>query len=51
MRTHGWSGSAPASDEEAVERILTAARNAIANMQLDDVMADTDDVIDDEGLA
>ncbi|NLU64522.1 TetR/AcrR family transcriptional regulator [Rhodococcus sp. HNM0563] len=30
MRTHGWSGTAPADDTEAVERILTAARTAIA---------------------
>jgi AcrR family transcriptional regulator len=29
MRTHGWSGSAPASDEEAVARILAAASKAI----------------------
>ncbi|WP_227982083.1 TetR/AcrR family transcriptional regulator [Nocardia spumae] len=29
MRTHGWSGAAPADDEEAVERILAAARTAI----------------------
>ncbi|MCT7657713.1 TetR/AcrR family transcriptional regulator [Mycobacterium deserti] len=29
MRTHGWSGSAPATDEEAVERILDAAAKAI----------------------
>ncbi|MEV5835286.1 TetR/AcrR family transcriptional regulator [Nocardia sp. NPDC052112] len=29
MRTHGWSGTAPADDVEAVERILTAARSAI----------------------
>ncbi len=29
MRTHGWSGSAPASDEEAVNRILDAAGKAI----------------------
>lgn len=29
MRTHGWSGSAPASDEEAVARILAAANKAI----------------------
>ncbi|WP_026342589.1 TetR/AcrR family transcriptional regulator [Nocardia sp. BMG111209] len=26
MRTHGWSGATPASDDEAVERILNAAR-------------------------
>ncbi len=29
MRTHGWSGSAPATDEEAVARILDAAGKAI----------------------
>ena len=29
MRTHGWSGSAPTSDEEAVARILAAASKAI----------------------
>jgi AcrR family transcriptional regulator len=29
VRTHGWSGSAPASDDEAVERILAAAGKAI----------------------
>jgi AcrR family transcriptional regulator len=29
MRTHGWSGSAPASDDEAVARILGAASRAI----------------------
>ncbi|HZQ31698.1 MAG TPA: TetR/AcrR family transcriptional regulator [Mycobacterium sp.] len=29
MRTHGWGGSAPGSDEEAVERILAAASQAI----------------------
>lgn len=29
MRTHGWSGSAPATDEEAVQRILAAANKAI----------------------
>jgi AcrR family transcriptional regulator len=29
MRTHGWAGSAPASDEEAVSRILAAASRAI----------------------
>ena len=29
MRTHGWSGSAPATDEEAVARILAAANKAI----------------------
>ena len=29
MRTHGWSGSTPASDEEAITRILDAAGKAI----------------------
>jgi AcrR family transcriptional regulator len=29
VRTHGWSGSAPASDDEAVARILAAAGQAI----------------------
>lgn len=29
MRTHGWSGSAPATDEEAATRILAAANKAI----------------------
>jgi AcrR family transcriptional regulator len=29
MRTHGWSGSAPATDEEAIARILAAAGRAV----------------------
>jgi AcrR family transcriptional regulator len=29
VRTHGWSGSAPATDEEAIARILDAAGGAI----------------------
>jgi AcrR family transcriptional regulator len=29
VRTHGWSGSAPATDEEAISRILEAASKAI----------------------
>jgi AcrR family transcriptional regulator len=29
VRTHGWSGSAPATDEEAIDRILDAAGKAI----------------------
>jgi AcrR family transcriptional regulator len=29
VRTHGWSGSAPATDDEAVARILAAAGKAI----------------------
>lgn len=44
MRTHGWQGATPKSDEEAVERILGAARRAIdargADMRLTDVARD-----------
>ena len=40
MRTHGWSGSAPASDEEAVERILAAASRAIDERGADLSIAD-----------
>ncbi len=40
MRTHGWSGSAPASDDEAVERILAAASNAIERHGADISIAD-----------
>ena len=29
MRSHGWAGNAPASDEEAIERILDAADKII----------------------
>jgi AcrR family transcriptional regulator len=29
VRTHGWSGAAPATDEEAIARILDAASKAI----------------------
>lgn len=29
MRTHGWSGATPASDAEAVDRILAAAKIAV----------------------
>lgn len=29
MRTHGWGGATPASDEEAIDRILDAASAAI----------------------
>ncbi|MGB3351308.1 MAG: helix-turn-helix domain-containing protein [Mycobacterium sp.] len=29
MRTHGWSGAKPSSDEEAIARILSAAGKAI----------------------
>lgn len=40
MRTHGWSGSAPASDEEAVARILAAAGKAIDERGADFSIAD-----------
>lgn len=40
MRTHGWSGSAPASDAEAVERILAAAGKAIDERGADLSIAD-----------
>jgi AcrR family transcriptional regulator len=40
MRTHGWSGSAPATDEEAVERILAAASQAIDERGADISIAD-----------
>lgn len=40
MRTHGWSGSAPASDEEAVQRILAAAGRAIDERGADLSIAD-----------
>lgn len=40
MRTHGWSGSAPASDEEAVARILAAANQAIDTRGADLSIAD-----------
>jgi AcrR family transcriptional regulator len=30
MRTHGWGGATPASDQEALDRILDAADEAIA---------------------
>src|ERR1700744_4790273 len=30
MRSHGWSGNTPASDEEAIERILNAADQIIS---------------------
>ena len=29
MRSHGWAGNTPASDEEAIERILDAAKQII----------------------
>jgi AcrR family transcriptional regulator len=41
MRSHGWSGNPPASDEEAIERILDTAHAIIAqrgsSMRLADV--------------
>ena len=30
MRSHGWAGNTPASDEEAIERILNAADQIIS---------------------
>ncbi|MGU3499960.1 TetR/AcrR family transcriptional regulator [Mycobacterium sp. C31M] len=40
MRTHGWSGAAPASDDEAVARILAAAGKAIDERGADFSIAD-----------
>ncbi len=40
MRTHGWGGATPASDEEAVERILDAASQAIDERGADIRIAD-----------
>jgi AcrR family transcriptional regulator len=40
MRTHGWSGSAPADDEEAIARILDAAGRAIDERGRDISIAD-----------
>jgi AcrR family transcriptional regulator len=40
MRTHGWSGSAPATDEEANNRILDAADKAIDARGADFSIAD-----------
>jgi AcrR family transcriptional regulator len=40
VRTHGWSGSAPASDEEAIARILDAAGKAIDERGADFSIAD-----------
>lgn len=41
MRTHGWGGAKPATDDEAIERILDAATQAIeergADMRIADV--------------
>lgn len=40
MRTHGWSGSAPATDDEAIARILDAAGKAIDAKGADFSIAD-----------
>ena len=40
MRTHGWSGSAPATDDEAVARILAAAGKAVDERGADFSIAD-----------
>jgi AcrR family transcriptional regulator len=40
VRTHGWSGSAPATDEEAIARILDAASKAIDERGADFSIAD-----------
>lgn len=40
MRTHGWSGAKPASDEEAVARILDAAGKAIEERGADFSISD-----------
>ncbi len=40
MRTHGWSGSAPATDDEANNRILDAADKAIDARGADFSIAD-----------
>ncbi|MEW5808057.1 MAG: TetR/AcrR family transcriptional regulator [Actinomycetota bacterium] len=40
MRTHGWSGAAPRSDDEARERILLAAKRAINKRGRDIRIAD-----------
>ena len=40
MRTHGWSGSAPATDDEAVARILDAASKAVDERGSDVSIAD-----------
>jgi AcrR family transcriptional regulator len=40
VRTHGWSGSAPATDEEAIDRILAAASKAIDERGADFSIAD-----------
>ena len=40
MRTHGWAGSAPATDDEAVARILAATSQAIDARGADVSIAD-----------
>lgn len=40
MRTHGWAGAAPATDDEAVSRILAAASKAIDSRGADFSIAD-----------
>nr|MCH9733087.1 TetR/AcrR family transcriptional regulator [Actinomycetes bacterium] len=40
MRTHGWSGATPASDEEATARILDAAGKAIEDRGADFTISD-----------
>lgn len=40
MRTHGWAGSTPATDDEAVARILAAAGKAIDERGADFSIAD-----------
>jgi AcrR family transcriptional regulator len=40
VRTHGWSGSAPATDDEAIARILAAAGKAIDAAGADFSIAD-----------
>ena len=40
MRTHGWAGATPATDEEAVARILAAASQAIDSRGADISIAD-----------
>jgi AcrR family transcriptional regulator len=40
VRTHGWSGSAPATDDEAIARILAAANKAIDERGADISIAD-----------
>jgi AcrR family transcriptional regulator len=40
VRTHGWAGATPATDDEAVARILAAASEAIDNRGADCSIAD-----------